>query len=151
MWDLPGSGLEPVSPALAGGFLTTAPPGKSQYDINNYSPHAVHYIPETYFFITGNFDSLYPFCLPPTPLSAINLFSHVWTWCFDFVFVFKIPHIGTSLAVQWLRLLASNAGGAGSIPGWGTKIPHTTQPKKKIPHISEIIWYFSFSDSFHLA
>ena len=30
MWDLPGPGLEPVSPALAGGFLTTAPPGKSQ-------------------------------------------------------------------------------------------------------------------------
>ena len=28
-WDLPGPGLEPVSPALAGGFLTTAPPGKS--------------------------------------------------------------------------------------------------------------------------
>ena len=29
MWDLPGPGLEPMSPALAGGFLTTAPPGKS--------------------------------------------------------------------------------------------------------------------------
>ena len=29
MWDLPGPGLNPVSPALAGGFLTTAPPGKS--------------------------------------------------------------------------------------------------------------------------
>ena len=28
MWDLPGAGLEPVSSALAGGFLTTAPPGK---------------------------------------------------------------------------------------------------------------------------
>ena len=28
MWDLPGPGLEPVSPALAGGFLTTAPPWK---------------------------------------------------------------------------------------------------------------------------
>ena len=28
MWDLPGPGIEPVSPALAGGFLTTAPPGK---------------------------------------------------------------------------------------------------------------------------
>ena len=28
MWDLPGPGLEPVSPALAGGFLTTAQPGK---------------------------------------------------------------------------------------------------------------------------
>ena len=30
MWDLPRPGLEPTSPALAGGFLTTAPPGKSQ-------------------------------------------------------------------------------------------------------------------------
>ena len=29
MWDLPGPGLELMSPALAGGFLTTAPPGKS--------------------------------------------------------------------------------------------------------------------------
>ena len=28
MWDLPRPGLEPVSPALAGGFLATAPPGK---------------------------------------------------------------------------------------------------------------------------
>ena len=32
MWDLPGPGLEPVSPALAGRFLTTAPPGKSTVD-----------------------------------------------------------------------------------------------------------------------
>ena len=30
MWDLPRPGLEPVSPALAGGFLTTAPRGKPQ-------------------------------------------------------------------------------------------------------------------------
>ena len=29
MWDLPGPGIKPVSPALAGGFLTTAPPRKS--------------------------------------------------------------------------------------------------------------------------
>ena len=28
MWDLPRPGLEPVSPALAGRFSTTAPPGK---------------------------------------------------------------------------------------------------------------------------
>ena len=28
MWDLPGLGHEPVSPALAGGLSTTAPPGK---------------------------------------------------------------------------------------------------------------------------
>ena len=29
LWDLPGPGVEPVSPALAGGFLTTEPPRKS--------------------------------------------------------------------------------------------------------------------------
>ena len=32
---------------------------------------------------------------------------------------------GTSLVVQWLRLRSSNAGGAGLIPGRGTKIPHS--------------------------
>ena len=30
LWDLPRPGFEPVSPALAGGFSTTAPPGKPQ-------------------------------------------------------------------------------------------------------------------------
>ena len=29
MWDLPGAGIEPVSPTLAGGFLTTGPPEES--------------------------------------------------------------------------------------------------------------------------
>ena len=32
-WDLPTPGLEPVSPALAGRFSTTAPPGKPQKPI----------------------------------------------------------------------------------------------------------------------
>ena len=32
MRDLPGSGIEPVSPALAGSFFTTEPPGKLCYD-----------------------------------------------------------------------------------------------------------------------
>ena len=37
MWDLPGPGLEPESPALAGRFLTTEPPVKSLpilFDLN---------------------------------------------------------------------------------------------------------------------
>ena len=33
MWDLPGPGIEPVSPALAGRFSTTAPPGKPQPEL----------------------------------------------------------------------------------------------------------------------
>ena len=43
---------------------------------------------------------------------------------------------GTSLAVQWLRLLTSPAGGTGLIPGQGTKIPHAAwhggKKKKKV-------------------
>ena len=33
MWDLPGPGFEPLSPALAGGFLTTVLPGKSSKSV----------------------------------------------------------------------------------------------------------------------
>ena len=41
---------------------------------------------------------------------------------------FLLVHIcGTSLAVQWLRVCASNAQGGGSIPGLGIKIPHAAQ------------------------
>ena len=31
MWDLPRSRIKPMSPALAGGFLTIGPPGKSTW------------------------------------------------------------------------------------------------------------------------
>ena len=33
--------------------------------------------------------------------------------------------------VQWLRFHASNAGGVGLVPGWGTKIPHAVGMHKK--------------------
>ena len=36
----------------------------------------------------------------------------------------EILSSGTCLAVQWLRLCGSAAGGVSSIPGWGTKISH---------------------------
>ena len=35
MWDLPGSGVEPVSPALAGKFFTNEPSGK---------PYSLYYL-----------------------------------------------------------------------------------------------------------
>ena len=40
----------------------------------------------------------------------------------------QIP--GASLVVQWLRFCAPSAGGMGSIPGQGTKIPHAAAKKK---------------------
>ena len=47
-------------------------------------------------------------------------------------FPVKKQNIGTSLAVQCLRLHAPNAGGMGSIPDWGTKILHATRCGQKI-------------------
>ena len=44
---------------------------------------------------------------------------------------FPKANLGASLAVQWLRRHASIAGGAGLIPGWGTKIPHAAWPKNR--------------------
>ena len=38
------------------------------------------------------------------------------------------PH----LVVQWFRFWASNSEGAGSTPGWGTKMPHARQHHQKI-------------------
>ena len=35
MWNLPGPGIKLVSPALAGGFLTTGPPGEFSAEILN--------------------------------------------------------------------------------------------------------------------
>jgi len=35
MWHLPGSGIKPRAPALAGGFFTIEPPGKPpRYSFN---------------------------------------------------------------------------------------------------------------------
>ena len=44
----------------------------------------------------------------------------IWLWQLECIF-------GVSLAVQWLRLHASNAGGTVSFPGWGTKTPHVAR------------------------
>ena len=48
MWNLPGLGVKPVSPALAGGMLTTGPPRKSCF------PLLFHlYLEVTYFLISS--------------------------------------------------------------------------------------------------
>ena len=44
MWDLPGPGLEPVSPALAGRFSTTAPPGKPPSKLFIQVQRSIHII-----------------------------------------------------------------------------------------------------------
>ena len=51
MWDLPGPGIEPVSPALAGGFFTTEPPGKPQLLTSSLFLNLIFSFYKTYNFI----------------------------------------------------------------------------------------------------
>ena len=66
MWDPPRPGLEPVSPALAGRFSTTAPPGKPQE--NTY--YMLNIIPKyTHKYIHVNIHILYISIYLNTPVS----------------------------------------------------------------------------------
>ena len=42
--------------------------------------------------------------------------------------------------IQWLRLYSSTAWGTGSIPGWGTKIPHAMCHGKKKKKTIKLWW-----------
>ena len=83
MWDLPGPGIKPMSPALAGGFLSTAPPGKSLSTLhltvvslqspliyNSSSAFLYKYLP---FFI---------FIFLKNSSSCFGKYSSVWVWVF---------------------------------------------------------------------
>ena len=45
MWDLPGPGIEPVSPALAGGFFTTEPSRKPLTSASWYEQQVPFWLP----------------------------------------------------------------------------------------------------------
>ena len=49
MWNLPGPGIELMSPALTGGFLSTVPPGKSWPVASRYSSLPSDYTPSLCF------------------------------------------------------------------------------------------------------
>ena len=54
MWSLPRPGIKPVSPALAGRFLTTGPPGKSLLLLNREAfPQNIYKISTTPIKITA--------------------------------------------------------------------------------------------------
>ena len=50
---------------------------------------------------------------------------------------FKNAFFWTFVVIQWFSFSTSNAGGAGSIPGWGTKTPHAVWCSQKIKNKTE--------------
>ena len=71
--------------------------------------------------------------LLPDPWNKANTAVKQVTRIFGFPADIKVI-FGDSLVAEWLGLCASSAGGTGSIPGWGTKIPQAAcgQKKKKL-------------------
>ena len=102
MWDLPRPGIEPVSPALAGGFLTTVPPGK---------PQALLIVPEK----QGTLQRLMEFCQKDEDRNSLKgpLLSNVGT-----ISASKIITVGFPGGAV-VETLPANAGDTGSSPGLG--------------------------------
>ena len=62
------------------------------------------------------------------------------------VFILFLSFGGASLVTQWLRLCAPNVGGKGSIPDWGTKIPHATEHGAQKKHCYFHLFYSGFPE-----
>ena len=61
----------------------------------------------------------------------------------------KNTSLGTSLAVQWLRLCTSNTGGACLIPSQGIKIPYAMRHGQKIKNYEKKIFLTSLESMTH--
>ena len=88
MWDLPGLGIEPVSPVLVGKFLTTGLLGNSRihpfkvYNSVSFSAFATlcNY---QQIFLTPSKETLYPWAVTPVLPTSPASDNHQPILCFD--------------------------------------------------------------------
>ena len=101
MWDLPRPGLEPVSPALAGRFSTTAPPGQPPFSSFKIFLFTIFYgktrilqphIPMTFYFLPMRFFLIFSYLL------------FLMVDCVYFLFIYLFIYL--FLAVLGLRFCA---------------------------------------------
>ena len=80
MWNLPGLGIEPVSSALAGRFLTTEPPGKSLSELSDALMESpISCVKGEGSFINKHslYIQVYLLCIPPSFVTSIPR-THSW-------------------------------------------------------------------------
>ena len=80
MWDLPRPGIEPVSSALAGRFLTTEPSGKSLSELSDALMESpISCVKGEGSFINKHslYIQLYLLCIPPIIVTSIPQ-THSW-------------------------------------------------------------------------
>ena len=103
MWDPPGPGLEPVSPASAGRLSTTAPPGKPWLFFN----WAFYFLTvEFEFFAYFGYHSFtrYMFCKYFPPVCGLSFIFLIFILLKVFVF-FKNIHGDFHMLYSWVHKL----------------------------------------------
>ena len=101
IWDLPGSGIEPVSPALAGRFFTTKPPGKPCLCFILLKKKIFFWLPGSSLLCTGY-------------LQRRWVGAAVELWCAGF----SLRSTGSGAWSQWLWHI-------GLVPPWPVEPPQT--------------------------
>ena len=119
MWNLPGPGIEPMCPTLAGGFLATTPPGKSSalnsfllhffcYDSSPYtvSLYGVHWLSIFLSFSFGSSIGMLSTNLSSNTL-ILSSFSFPWSslllnLCVEFFSLLIVLCILSRLSHVWL-------------------------------------------------
>ena len=104
-WDLPGSGIKPVSPVLQGRLLTTGPPGKSSHIVNicflkNFSvyPFSSYLFRCFVLHIAGSIPTLfvYGFCIFPLNL---DIYISIFTLILVVKYIHQYIHIYMHICV----------------------------------------------------
>ena len=100
MWNLPRPGLEPVSPALAGRFSTTAPPGKPWLHSFACDIHlSQHHLLKIFFSWLNSFGFLIE--------NKLTIDTWIYFWTLNFIpFIYVCPY--TSTTMFWLLLFHSS-------------------------------------------
>ena len=103
MWSLPGPGIELMSPALAGVFLSTSPPGKSSAIISfllHFSCDSIRYI-VSFYGVHSSHCFLYSFHSLFVPL--IGYFQLIFLPTYWFFFSLFLGHL-----CCWISVLNSS-------------------------------------------